>query len=114
MTTVAPHGLVAQIRGGPSVYFGDDTELSQKWIAASVVLADPGSAGAEYIDVTDPQRPAAGSGSDGQSTADGSSTGSGSTTSSATGATASGASGAGSSTDGSTASGTASTSTTGG
>ena len=60
VTTVAPHGLVAQIRGGPSVYFGDDTELSQKWIAASVVLGDPGSAGAEYIDVTDPQRPAAG------------------------------------------------------
>ena len=42
VTTVAPHGLVAQIRGGPSVYFGDDTQLEQKWIAASEVLGDPG------------------------------------------------------------------------
>jgi cell division protein FtsQ len=77
--TVAPHGLVAQIRGGPSVYFGDATELSQKWIAASEVLGDPGSAGAGYIDVTDPQRPAAGAGSDGQSSTDGSASSSGTT-----------------------------------
>jgi hypothetical protein len=64
VTTVAPRGLVAQIRGGPSIYFGDPQELSSKWIAASAVLADPGSAGAVYIDVTDPQRPVAGAGSD--------------------------------------------------
>ncbi len=64
VTTAAPHGLVAQIRGGPSVYFGDATQLRSKWIAASEVLADAGSAGAAYIDVTDPQRPAAGAGSD--------------------------------------------------
>jgi cell division protein FtsQ len=62
VTTVASHGLVAQVRGGPSVYFGDPTELSAKWIAAVAVLADSGSAGALYIDVTDPQRPAAGPG----------------------------------------------------
>jgi cell division protein FtsQ len=62
VTTVASHGLVAQVRGGPSIYFGDPTELSAKWIAAVAVLADPGSAGALYIDVTDPQRPAAGPG----------------------------------------------------
>jgi cell division protein FtsQ len=68
VTTVAPHGLVAQVRGGPSIYFGDATRLHAKWIAASEVLADPGSEGAVYIDVTDPQRPAAGAGSD-QSTA---------------------------------------------
>jgi cell division protein FtsQ len=62
VTTVAPHGLVAQIRGGPSIYFGDAALLRAKWIAASEVLGDPGSAGAVYIDVTDPQRPAAGAG----------------------------------------------------
>jgi cell division protein FtsQ len=61
--TVASHGLVAQIRGGPSIYFGDDTHLTAKWTAAAAVLADPGSAGALYIDVTYPQRPAAGVGS---------------------------------------------------
>jgi cell division protein FtsQ len=114
VTTVAPHGLVVQIRGGPSVYFGDDTQLEQKWIAASEVLGDPGSAGAVYIDVTDPQRPAAGAGTDGQSTADGGSTGSASSTSSATGAAASGTTSAGTSTDGTSATGVASTATTGG
>ena len=67
VTTVAPHGLVAQLRDGPSIYFGDATQLKQKWIAASEVLADSGSAGALYIDVTDPERPAAGAGSGGQS-----------------------------------------------
>lgn len=67
VTTVAPHGLVAQVRGGPAIYFGDLTQLAQKWIAASEVLADAGSAGALYIDVTDPQRPAAGAGTDSQS-----------------------------------------------
>ena len=62
--TVSTHGLVAQIRGGPSIYFGDTARLAAKWAAAAVVLGDPGSAGALYIDVTDPVRPAAGPGSD--------------------------------------------------
>jgi cell division protein FtsQ len=114
VTTVAPHGLVAQITGGPSVYFGDDSQLSQKWIAASEVLGDPGSAGAVYIDVTDPQRPAAGAGSDGGGTTDSGSTGAGSQANSATGTATSGASAGVSSTDGTTASGTAPTSSTGG
>ncbi len=61
-TTVAGRGLVAQLRGGPSVYFGDTTHLAAKWLAVTEVLADPGSAGAAYIDVTDPARPAAGAG----------------------------------------------------
>ena len=63
MSTVAGHGLVAQVRGGPSIYFGDATELPRaKWHPATAVLADPSSAGAAYIDVTDPVRPAAGAG----------------------------------------------------
>lgn len=56
------HGLVAQLRGGPSADFADTSRLAAKWTALSAVLADPGSAGASYIDVTDPQRPAAGGG----------------------------------------------------
>lgn len=60
VTSVSTHGLVAQIRNGPSIYFGDAARLPAKWIAAAAVLADPGSAGADYIDVTDPKRPAAG------------------------------------------------------
>jgi cell division protein FtsQ len=60
VTTDATHGLVAQIREGPSIYFGPASQLEAKWLSAEAVLADPGSAGAQYIDVTDPQRPAAG------------------------------------------------------
>lgn len=60
VTTDGAHGLIAQIRGGPSVYFGTASQLEAKWDSAAAVLADPGSAGAQYIDVTDPQRPAAG------------------------------------------------------
>jgi cell division protein FtsQ len=58
------HGLAAQFRNGPVIYFGDSGELSAKWTSAVAVLADPGSDGAAYIDVTDPHRPAAGVGSD--------------------------------------------------
>jgi cell division protein FtsQ len=57
-------GLVAQVRNGPKLYFGADSDLGAKWAAAATVLADPGSAGADYIDVTVPSRPTAGAGSD--------------------------------------------------
>jgi cell division protein FtsQ len=73
VTTVAPHGLVAQLRSGPSIYFGDATRLGAKWVAATAVLADSGSAGAVYIDVSDPERPVAGAQSTG-ATATGAST----------------------------------------
>jgi cell division protein FtsQ len=63
VTTAAAHGLVAQLRNGPSLYFGDDSHLAAKWAAVGAVLADAGSAGAAYVDVTDPERPAAGAGS---------------------------------------------------
>ena len=62
VSTVAGHGLVAQLHGGPGIYFGDASELRAKWASATAVLADSGSAGAAYIDVTDPVRPAAGAG----------------------------------------------------
>lgn len=58
------HGLVAQVRDGPYIYFGDSSRLSAKWTAAAAVLANAGSDGAVYVDVTDPSRPAAGVGSD--------------------------------------------------
>jgi cell division protein FtsQ len=60
VSTNAAHGLVVELRSGPSIYFGDRTNLDAKWAAATAVLADPSSAGASYIDVTDPSRPAAG------------------------------------------------------
>lgn len=60
VTTEPPHGLVVHLHSGPSLYFGDESDLDAKWMAATEVLADPSSAGATYIDVTDPARPAAG------------------------------------------------------
>lgn len=60
VTTSSVHGLVVELRSGPSLYFGENTDLDAKWDSASEVLADPSSAGASYIDVTDPARPAAG------------------------------------------------------
>jgi len=60
-------GLQAQMRNGPKVYFGTAGDLSAKWSAAAAVLADPASAGADYIDVSVPSRPAAGAGSDSSS-----------------------------------------------
>jgi cell division protein FtsQ len=76
-------GLVAQLRNGPAIYFGAADQLSAKWQAAAQVLADPTSAGASYVDVSDPARPAAGPGSDSSTTSASSSSatsGSGSTT----------------------------------
>jgi cell division protein FtsQ len=56
----AARGLVVALRNGPSVYFGSADQLGAKWDAAVAVLGAPSSDGAPYIDVTDPQRPAAG------------------------------------------------------
>jgi cell division protein FtsQ len=64
VTTSSTHGLVVALRSGPSIYFGDAGSLNAKWTAAAAVLAAPTSAGAGYIDVTDPARPVAGVSSD--------------------------------------------------
>jgi cell division protein FtsQ len=59
-TTSTAHGVIVHLRNGPEVYFGPANQLAAKWTALSAVLRDSGSAGAQYIDVSDPQRPAAG------------------------------------------------------
>lgn len=56
-----PEGLTLQMRGGLRVYFGDGGRPHAKWASLAAVLADPGSAGAAYVDVRLPERPAAGS-----------------------------------------------------
>lgn len=60
ISVAGPRGVVAELQNGPAVYLGDTGQLRAKWSAAMAVLRDPGSAGASYIDVTDPGRPAAG------------------------------------------------------
>ncbi len=62
VTTTSPRGLVVQLRSGPAIYFGPPNRFAAKWAAAAAVLAAPASAGATYIDVSDPAMPAAGVG----------------------------------------------------
>lgn len=57
---IAREGIAVQMRGGVDIYFGDATRPHAKWLAAARVLADPSSAGATYVDVLAPERPAAG------------------------------------------------------
>lgn len=54
------HGLVLDLRDGPQLRFGGDDRLVAKWAATAAVLADERSAGASYLDVRYPERPAAG------------------------------------------------------
>jgi cell division protein FtsQ len=53
-------GIVVELRDGPELYFGNAKRVRAKWIAAVRILADPEAAGASYIDVRLPGRPAAG------------------------------------------------------
>ena len=55
-----PRGLTAPLDAGPVLYFGGADRLRAKWTAAAQVLADRASAGATYIDLRLPERPAAG------------------------------------------------------
>jgi cell division protein FtsQ len=53
-------GLTLVLRGDVRAYFGDATRPHAKWASLARVLADSSSAGASYIDVRLPERPAAG------------------------------------------------------
>jgi cell division protein FtsQ len=53
-------GWTANVRDGPMLVFGVAERLRAKWIAVARVLADRSSAGATYVDVRLPERPAAG------------------------------------------------------
>ena len=56
------------VRNGAKLYFGSENDLAAKWASAAAVLADSGSDGADYIDITVASRPVAGTGSDTAST----------------------------------------------
>ncbi len=119
VTHAGGHGLTAQIRGGPAIYFGDGSQPAAKWRSVVAVLADPGSAGATYIDVTDPRHPAAGVGTGavaaaglGSSASTGSAVSSGSvSTGAGSASTAAGSASAGTTTSSGSATGTSGTST---
>jgi cell division protein FtsQ len=56
----AGKGLVVPLEDGPRLIFGTAARARAKWAAAVRVLGDPDAAGADYIDVRIPERPAAG------------------------------------------------------
>lgn len=56
----AARGVVLTLRSGPELIFGPAFGARDKWAAALAVLADPASQGASYINVSDPNRAAAG------------------------------------------------------
>ncbi len=92
VTTSSPRGLVVQLRSGPAIYFGPPSAFRAKWAAAAAVLAAPASAGAAYIDVSDPAMPAAGVSSQALSAAGLATTGSQATSGASQGTSASQAS----------------------
>ncbi len=55
-----PEGLTVAMGNGLLAYFGDSTRPHAKWMSLARVLASPNAAGALYIDVRLPERPAAG------------------------------------------------------
>jgi cell division protein FtsQ len=57
---VGDRGWTLRLRDGPALYFGGAERLAAKWVAAATVLADRSSAGATYLDLRLPERPAAG------------------------------------------------------
>lgn len=57
---IGERGVTLEMEEGPELYFGTADELEAKWAAAARVLADPSAEGATYIDLREPERPAAG------------------------------------------------------
>lgn len=53
-------GFVVLLRDGPELIFGEAARTRAKWTAAARVLADRAAAGATYVDLRLPGRPAAG------------------------------------------------------
>lgn len=54
------HGVVLTLHNGPRLFFGDPSRVMAKWQAVLAVLATKATTGADYVDVSDPQRAAAG------------------------------------------------------
>lgn len=58
---IGEKGIEIELTNGLVLVFGDDTKSVAKWKAATTVIADPELAGAGYVDLTVPWRPAVGS-----------------------------------------------------
>ena len=60
VTRQGAKGWVVKVKDGPELIFGAATAVAAKWTAVTRVLADRDAAGADYIDLRTPGRPAAG------------------------------------------------------
>lgn len=60
VTREGSKGWVVQVEDGPELIFGAATAVAAKWTAVTRILADRDAAGADYIDLRIPGRPAAG------------------------------------------------------
>lgn len=58
--SASPAGYTVRIAGYPELRFGPAERLASKWAAASRILGDPSVAGASYVDLRIPERPAVG------------------------------------------------------
>jgi cell division protein FtsQ len=65
-----PQGVTVRMANGLLAYFGDGSRPHAKWDSLVTVLTDPTSAGASYVDVRTPERPAAGVASGGVGSAE--------------------------------------------
>jgi cell division protein FtsQ len=59
-STTRDGGLTLELRDGPDLRFGGADRLDAKWAAAAAVLSSGQAAGATYLDLRYPERPAAG------------------------------------------------------
>jgi cell division protein FtsQ len=53
-----PDGVKVVMSNGMTLIFGDATEATQKWRAATAIIADPEVPSSSYVDLTVPRRPA--------------------------------------------------------
>jgi cell division protein FtsQ len=53
-------GVDVLLDSGIELRFGDDSQVSRKWIAAAAVLANPEVGALDYVDLHSPRRPAYG------------------------------------------------------
>jgi hypothetical protein len=53
-------GVDVNLRSGIELYFGDPSQVSEKWSAAAAVLANPQISALDYVDLHAPRHPAIG------------------------------------------------------
>ncbi len=53
-------GIDVELRSGIELFFGDDSQVAEKWQSAVAMLADPSITALDYVDLHSPRRPSVG------------------------------------------------------